>query len=275
MVEFAELMLKPFVACLILTGIHAYLGLHVVERGVIFVDLALAQIAALGATIGFALGFGLHTTASYFSALAFTFLGAVIFSLTRFRRPRVPHEAIIGIVYAVAASAVILVLSRAPEGGEELKTLLVGHLLFVEWSELATIAGIYSIIGLLHWWARKPLLAISQYPRRAFDQGLPVRVWDLFFYTTFGFVVTSSVEMAGVLLVFAFLIVPAVCAVWLAHSLSKRLVIGWGLGVLTSLVGIAASYLLDLPTGATVVCAFGASVVICALLGTIRARRTI
>ncbi len=270
MAEFVSLMLKPFLACVILVGIHAYLGLHVIEREVIFVDLALAQIAALGATIGVVFGFALHSTQSYLSALGFTFLGAVVFAVTRFRKPRVPHEAIIGIVYAVAASAVILVLSRAPEGGEELKTLLVGHLLFVEWPELLKIAAIYSVIGFLHWLARRPLLLISQDPQRAFEQGLPVRWWDLFFYVTFGFVVTSSVELAGVLLVFAFLVVPSVCAAWLAESIGTRLIIGWALGVATSMVGIIASYTLDFPTGATVVCTFGVTLALCAGVAAVR-----
>lgn len=257
MIDFFELMFLPFLACLVLVGIHAYLGLHVIEREVIFVDLALAQIAALGATVGFAFGFELHTTGSYFTALGFTFIGAVIFSLTRFRKPVVPHEAIIGVVYVVSAAALILVLSRAPEGGEELKSLMVGHLLFVGWPEVLKMGVIYSIIGFLHWLVRKPLLLISQDSHKAFEQGYRVRLWDLFFYMTFGFVVTSSVEIAGVLLVFAFLVVPSICAAWLFKGIGKRLIFGWILGVLTSIVGIVGSYFFDLPTGATIVCSFG------------------
>ena len=257
MTEFFHLMLAPFAACLVLTGIHAYLGLHVIERQVIFIDLALAQIAALGSTVGFLFGFGLHHGANYLFALGFTFLGAVIFAATRFRREKIPHEAIIGVVYAVAAAASILVLSRAAEGGEELKELLIGHLLLVGWPEVAKMACIYSAAGLLHWLFRKPLLLISQRPEEAFTSGLPVRLWDLFFYVTFGFVVTSSVEMAGVLLVFSFLIVPAICGVLLAEKIGQRLWIGWGIGALTSVLGITASYLWDLPTGAAVVCTFG------------------
>ena len=257
MSEFLHLMAAPFIACLVLTGIHAYLGLHVIERGVIFVDLALAQVAALGATVGFLFGFGLHHGANYLFALSFTFLGAVIFAVTRFREEKVPHEAIIGVVYAVAAAAAILVLSRAAEGGEELKSLLVGHLLLVGWPEVGKVAVIYGIVGFLHWLARKPLIFVSQRPQEAFDKGMPVRWWDLFFYVTFGFVVTSSVEMAGVLLVFSFLIVPSICGALLAGEITHRLWIGWGIGTLTSVLGIIASYFLDLPTGATVVCAFG------------------
>lgn len=263
---FVELMIVPFVACLILTGIHAYLGLHVIERGVIFVDLALAQVAALGATIGFLWGFDLHSTESYVVALVFTLIGAAIFAATRRRKPLVPQEALIGVVYAVAAAAVILVLSRAPEGGEELKSLLVGHLLFVEWSEIAKIAALYSLIGLVHWRFRAPLLLISQAPERAFAQGRRVLWWDFLFYATFGFVVTSSVEMAGVLLVFSFLIVPAICGVLLAETIGRRLAVGWITGALTSIAGIAASYYWDLPTGATVVCAFGVTLLLTALV---------
>ncbi|MBI3616349.1 MAG: metal ABC transporter permease [Candidatus Omnitrophica bacterium] len=255
--EFFHLMAAPFAACLVLTGIHAYLGLHVIERQVIFVDLALAQIAALGATVGFLFGFGLHHHANYLFALGFTFLGAVIFAVTRLKEEKIPHEAIIGVVYAVAAAASILVLSRAAEGGEELKSLLVGHLLLVGWPEVGKVAVIYGGIGFLHWLFRRQLLFISQNPRQAFEKGLRVRWWDLFFYITFGCVVTSSVEMAGVLLVFSFLIVPSICGVLLAQGIGRRLTVGWAVGVLTSVAGIVASYFWDLPTGATIVCAFG------------------
>ncbi len=269
---FVQLMLRPFLACLILTGIHAYLGLHVIEREVIFVDLALAQIASFGATLGFLWGFGLHSIEGYFIALGFTLIGAAIFAATRLRKPIVPQEALIGVVYAIAAAASILVLSRAPEGGEELKALLVGHLLFVEWPEIVKVLFLYSIVGLVHWIARKPLLAISQEPERAFAQGLRVRWWDFLFYATFGFVVTSSVELAGVLLVFSFLIVPAICGVLLAKTIGRRLLVGWVAGTLTSVAGVTASYIWDLPTGAAVVCAFGVCLIVCAMLRTVRRR---
>lgn len=258
---FFELMIKPFVACLILTGIHAYLGLHVIERGVIFVDLALAQIAALGATLGVLWGWGLHSTQSYLIALGFTFIGAAVFASTRLHKQIVPQEALIGITYAVASAASILALSRAPEGGEELKSLLVGHLLFVEWPEIAKVLVLYGIIGIVHWFFRRPLLSISQNPEEAFKRGMRVRAWDFLFYATFGFVVTSSVEMAGVLLVFSFLIVPAVCGALLVRTIGQRLAVGWTVGTFTSVAGVIASYVFDLPTGATIVCAFGVALV--------------
>ncbi len=262
--EFVSLMYKPFLMCLILTGIHAYLGMHVVERGVIFVDLALAQIAALGATIGFLLGYGLHSTADYEFSLCFTFIGAVIFAMTRFRKQKVPHEAIIGIVYAVSAAATILILSRAAGGSEEIKEVLVGNILLVDWPEIWPTFFIYCGIGLVHWIFRKQLLLISSNPKEAFEKGMAVRWWDLLFYTSFGVVVTSSVRIAGVLLVFSFLVVPAVCAVLLTDNVRHRLWIGWLLGALTSMVGVGVSYFMDLPTGAAVVCVFG---VLLALVG--------
>lgn len=264
MENFLGLMLAPLAACLVLAGIHAYLGLHVVKRGVIFVDLALAQLAAFGTTLGFLFGWGLHSTQGYILALSFTLVGAGIFALTRFRRQKVPQEALIGIVYAVAAAASVLVLSRAPDGGEELKSLMVGHLLFVSWKEVLTIAGIYSVLGLLHWVFRKPLLLISRDPEIAFSKGMHVRAWDFFFYATFGAIVTSSTELAGVLLVFSFLVVPAVCGVLLANSDAGRLAVGWISSVLTCLAGILASYYMDLPTGAAIVCMFGVTLLICA-----------
>ena len=262
-----ELMVQPLVACLILVGIHAYLGLHVVKRGVIFVDLALAQVSALGATVAILFEYELHSPAAYWFALAFTLVGAAFLSMTRSRNEHVPQEAVIGTVYAVSAAAAVLVLSRAPEGGEELKAILVGHLLFVDWSDIAKIFVLYSIVGVVHWFARKQLLLISDDPETAIARGMRVRWWDFLFYGTFGIVVTSSVEIAGVLLVFAMLIIPSLCGIYLARSIPGRLMVAWAVGVATSVLGLFASYAWDLPTGAAVVCAFGISLVLCGLAG--------
>lgn len=265
MAEFLELMLKPFIACLVLTGIHAYLGVHVIARGVIFVDLALAQIAALGSTVGFLLGWGLHSPQGYFLSLFFTFIGAAVFAFSRPKKVAVPQEAFIGITYAVAAAASILILSQSADGGEELKSLMVGHLLFVDWPEIVKVFIIYSIIGLVHYRYRQNFFLISTSPTEA-EKRLQVFWWDFLFYVSFGFVVTSSVELAGVLLVFSFLVVPAVCGALIADRISTRIILGWLIGLIVSIVGISASYTLDLPTGATVVCVFGLAVPLTALL---------
>jgi zinc/manganese transport system permease protein len=259
----------PFVASLILTGIHAYLGVHVVERGVIFVDLSLAQIAALGAVIAILLPFGGHDAHSgwgYWISLAFTFIGAAIFSTIKVRRARIPQEAIIGIAYAVASAASILAMSKATSESEHLKDMLVGNILAVSWPEVLSTAALYAAVGLFHFLFRSKFLAISIDHDRAEAQGINVRFWDFLFYASFGFVVTSSVSIAGVLLVFCYLIVPSVAAMLYAERIGSRLAIGWTMGTVVSALGIFLSVKLDLPTGATMVCTFGLILIVMALL---------
>ncbi len=250
-------LLAPFVASLILTGIHAYLGVHVVERGVIFVDLALAQIAALGATVAIVVGMNPHGAGSYWISLAFTFIGAAIFALARARRGHIPQEAFIGITYAVASGAAILLMSKATGETEHLKDMLVGNILAVSWAEVRTTALLYGAIGLFHYIFRKKFLLISMNHDKAENLGFNVRLWDFAFYASFGFVVTSSVAIAGVLLVFCYLIVPSVGAMLFAERIGRRLAIGWTMGTLVSALGCFLSVWGDLPTGATIVVSFG------------------
>ena len=254
-----EFLWVPFLACLVLTAIHVYLGLHVLARGVIFVDLALAQVAALGIAVAYLAGHPIQSAAAYWYALAFTVAGAGVFSLSRLHRAPIPQEAIIGIVYAVSAALAVLVVDRAPQGGEHIKQLLVGSILRASGADVARLAGLYAVIGALHAAIRRPLLEISFDPEGARRRGRRIRAWDFCFYVTFGLVVTSSVRMAGVLLVFAYLIVPAAAGALLARSARGRLLIGWAIGALVSAAGLGASFAWDLPTGAAVVGAFGAA----------------
>jgi zinc/manganese transport system permease protein len=258
----------PFAAGLILTGIHAYLGVHVVERGVIFVDLSLAQIAALGTTMAYLAGHDLHDPVTYFWSLGFTIVGAAIFAFTRVHREtRIPQEAIIGIVYAVSAAGAILAMSKAPEGTEHLKDMLVGNILTVSWETVIRTAVLYAIVGVFHYVFRKKFLAISLSAHTGEAEHIPnVRLWDFLFYTSFGFVVTSSVAIAGVLLVFSYLIVPSVVAMLFSRSIGTRLAIGWATGAVVSAAGVLASFYLDLPTGATIVCTFGVALALMALI---------
>src|SRR2546429_2528438 len=256
-----------FGARLILTGIYRFLGVHVVERGVIFVDLSLAQIAALGATIALLLpitGGDRHSPIAYWISLAFTFLGAFVFSTIRSRRARIPQEAIIGICYAVASAAAILAMSKATSESEHLKDMLVGNILAVSWPEVGKTALLYGAIGAFHFIFRHKFLLISMDPKRAEAEGISIRFWDFLFYASFGFVVTSSVAIAGVLLVFCYLIVPSVAAMLYADSIGKRLAIGWTMGTVVSALGVYLSLQLDLPTGATIVCTFGMVLIIMA-----------
>lgn len=255
---FLEIMLAPFIACLILTGMHSYLGLHVLTRGVIFVDLALAQLAALGITVAALFGYSLHSTQSYWFSLAFTIAGATLFASTRLHHSRIPPEAFIGIMYAVASAASMLVLHRVAEGGEELKSLLVGHLLFISWEEIIEIGVIYGLLGIFHYAFYDRFILVSENLPDARQKGVNVWGLDFLFYASFGVVVTSSVELAGILLVFSFLIVPAVCGALLSERNSARLLIGWVTAFIVTSIGLYVSYQWDLPTGATIVCAFGA-----------------
>src|SRR5215831_2501958 len=252
-----EFLWPPLLACLVLTGIHVYLGLHVLARGVIFVDLALAQIAALGITVAFLAGHPIDSSAAYWYALVFTVGGAALFAVSRVRQASIPHEAVIGIVYAVSAAVAVLVIDRAPLGGEHIKQLLIGNILTVSPPEVARLAVLYLAIGVLHALIRQPLLEISFRPETAIEKGRRIRWWDFCFYVTFGIVVTSSVRIAGVLLVFSYLVVPAAVGALLAASVRARLVIGWSVGAIVSAAGLAASFAWDLPTGAAVVTGFG------------------
>ena len=261
-----QFLLAPFVASLILAGIHTYLGVHVVERGVVFVDLSLAQIAALGSTIAVLAGLDPHGPGSYWTSLAFTFLGALVFSMVRVQKVHIPQEAIIGICYAVASAAAILAMSKSSAQTEHLKEMLVGNILSVSWPEVRKTAILYGGIGLFHFLLRKKFLLISLDPEEAERQGLSVRFWDFLFYASFGFVVTSSVAIAGVLLVFCYLIVPSVGAMLYAENVGPRLAIGWTMGTLVSVLGVYLSLKIDLPTGATIVCTFGLVLIAMGLL---------
>jgi zinc/manganese transport system permease protein len=269
-----QLLLPAFVAGLVLSGMLSYLGLHVVERGVIFVDLSLAQIAALGTTVAVLFGRDIHSTTAYLFSLGFTILGAAIFASSRFhRKTRIPQEAIIGIAYAVAAAAAILAMSKVTGETEHLKEMLVGNILSVSWSELGKIAVLYAAIGALHWILRRRFLLISLDEPEAERQGISIRFWDFLFYVSFGFVVTSSVPIAGVLLVFSYLIVPAVSAMFFSNRIGPRLAIGWAMGAIVTAIGVYLSYAFDLPTGATIVTSLGAALVVLAGLRGLVGRR--
>lgn len=241
----------PFLVSLILVGIHAYLGLQVLARKIIFVDLALAQIAALGATVAFMLGHPVSSAGSYAYSLIFTLAAAILLAATRTWSGRIPQEALIGVIYVVAAAAAFLLVEKAPQGTEHIKQVLTGNILTTGADDLLAVVPLYIVIGLLLWAARARLT----------DPGEGWRgwLWDFFFYACFGVVVTSSVALVGVLLVFSFLIIPAAIGVLYADGVGRQLAIGWVVGVAASLAGLVVSYAWDFPTGSAMVCVFGAT----------------
>ncbi|MGH7497419.1 MAG: metal ABC transporter permease, partial [Gemmatimonadales bacterium] len=253
-----DLILPPLAACMVIVAIHSYLGLHIIAREVIFVDLSLAQMAALGSTVAILAGSPADSAAAFAYALGFTTIGAALFALTRSgEKGRVPQEAIIGIVYVMASAAAILVADRTPRGGEAIKDILVGSLLWVTWPAIIRLAAVYVVIGLFHWFLRARFLTISFHPETAIARGWSIKWWDFLFYLSFGIVITFSVPIAGVLLVFSFLVVPAAIAFQFTRRQGVLAIMAWLAGALASASGLLISFHYDLPTGPIVVCMFG------------------
>ena len=257
-----QLLLPSFCLCLLMVGMLSYLGIHVIKREIIFVDLALAQIAALGALVALLLGIPLYTQASYWFSIALTAIAAAVFTLTRSRETRVPQEAIIGLVYAIAAATAIILIDKAPHGAEHIKDILTGSILWVQWRTVVLVGTVYAAIGLFHFAFRRPFLLISTDPDAARAQGLRVGLWDFLFYLTFGFVITVSVGSAGVLLVFVFLVAPAVMAVLITDRILYQLLVGWALGLVATTSGLVISYVGDLSSGPLVIGAYACTLVV-------------
>jgi len=257
-----ELLLAPFVAGMIILITHAYFGLHIIQREVIFVDLALAQIAALGSTVAFMMGADHGSLTGYAFAFVFTLLGALIFSFTRLDDSPVPQEALIGITFVVASAAVILISSFSAEGTEHLRETMTGALIWVSWPTVGKVAVAYGAIGLLHWVLRRKMLAITFAPERV-DR---LRSWDFLFYATFGTVITYSVQIAGVLMVFSVLVIPAVIAFFYTRDFVRALVIAWATGTFAIVAGLAISFSFDVTTGPVLVVCFGLILVVATLL---------
>lgn len=260
MTQQLQVLFLPFLACLVLTGIHVYLGIHVISRKVIFVDIALAQIAALGATAAFLLGYDPRSEGAYYISLTFAVLAAAIFASTRTRRERVPQEAVIGLTYATASAAAILLADISPHGAEHLHDLLAGSIVWVTPGQILKTAVLYALLGLFHFAFRKRFLQISLHPEEAYAQGISVRFWDFLFYLSFGVVITSSVQIAGVLLVFCYLVAPSVFAVMFFDDLKRRLITGWAMATAVSAIGLFFSY--DRPSGPTIMVCFAVALLV-------------
>ena len=267
-----EVMFWPIVACILLPWLLVYLGLHVVQRGIIFVDIAMAQMASLGICLAVLLHLDLESWTTFAIALGFTLAGGAIFSITGKRASEIPQEAVIGISYVVAAAAAVLLLSRAAEGDEEIKNMLVGNILLVTPREVWGRFALFAAVGVFHFILRKRFLLVSFDRDRAYRQELRVRWWDFLFYATFGLIVTSFVRIAGVLLVFSYLIVPAVCGISLARGTRARLLLGWIIATVGGIGGLFWSFYGDLPSGAAIVCMFGALLIVVSVYAVIRNR---
>jgi len=234
----------PFLGCVLLILIHAYFGIHILERGIIFVDLAMAQFIALGIAVAFLMGH--EGSARNYYAVAFAIIGASIFSMARRIRRIVNMEAFIGVLYIFSLAVSILILDRTPHGLEEFKTILNGNILWVTPSDILKTFILYAAIGLLHLVFRKKFFALS------FEESNGP-FWEFLFFLSFAFVLVSSVQLAGILQVFSFLVIPALIGRLFTRSPMKILIGGWGIGLAASMAGISLSYKMDLPTAPLIV----------------------
>lgn len=233
---------------------HTYLGLHVLARGIIFVDLALAQIAALGASVAFLLGHEAHGYEAQAFAFGATLIAALAFTGLHKIPGKTAREVTIGCVYVVATALSLVILSRTNQGMEELKSLFNGNILWVRWQEILFVAAAYAVLVLLHGLQHKRFYALSFAEEKT---KRPSLFWEFLFFASFAVVITLAVNIAGILLVFAFLIIPGFSASLLAGSFAKRLLLGWLLGLIGSVIGLWLSFIADLPVGATVVSLLG------------------
>src|SRR2546422_9450627 len=267
-----DVMLWPIVACVLLPWLRVYLGLHVVQRGIIFIDIAMAQMASLGICLAVLFHLDLQSWTTFCIALGFTLIGGAIFSVTGKRSSQIPQEAVIGISYVVAAAAAGLLLSRAGEGDEEIKNMLGGNILLVTPYEVWKCFALFVAVGVFHFILRRSFLLVSFDRDGAYQKRLRVRWWDFLFYAVFGLVVTSFVRIAGVLLVFSYLIVPAICGINLAQRIGIRLLIGWIIALVGGVAGLFLSFWGDLPSGAAIVCTFGSILILISFFGLARHR---
>ncbi len=254
--EIIAFLFPPFVATLAIVAIHVYLGIHVIEREIIFVDLALAQIAALGTIVSFAIEPGGPVGHIYTWSILFVIIGSAIFSVTRARKQKIPQEAIIGIAYVIATAASILVADQTAGGAEHIKETLMGAILWVNWGTIVPLTVLYLVVGGLHWVLRGRFMALTgEYRTGVFSKA--DRWMDFLFYLTFGLVIVFSVKVAGVLLVFSFLVVPTAISALFATSWKTRLLIGWGVGIVVTMLGLLLSWMIDIPCGPIIVILLG------------------
>jgi zinc/manganese transport system permease protein len=242
--EAISFLFYPFLGCVLLILIHAYFGIHILERGIIFVDLAMGQFIAIGIAIAFL--FGHEGAEQSLYAVLFAILGASILSLSRRFKHSVNLEAFIGVLYIFSVAASILILDRSPHGLEEFKAILNGNILWVTPRSLFYTFLLYAAIGLFHLVFRKKFFALS------YENGNG-SLWEFLFFLSFSFVLVSSVQIAGILQVFSFLVIPALIGRLYTRDPVKILVSGWGIGIAVSMFGITLSYKLDLPTAPLIV----------------------
>lgn len=237
-------LIYPFMGCVLLILIHSYFGIHILERGIIFLDISMAQFIAVGISISFFMGH--EDSGRYLYSVLFAVIGALILSLSRKIARFVNIEAFIGVFYIFSLASSILILDRTPHGIDELKAILNGNVLWISQGEIIKMFILYLVIGLVHLIFRKRFFALTY-------EGSGGYIWEFLFFLSFAFVLVSSVSTAGILQVFSFLVIPALIGRLYTREPFKVLFIGWGVGLVASVFGLAVSFKMDLPTAPLIV----------------------
>lgn len=271
MLDIVQFLIAPLIACATILGLLCYLGMHVLKREIIFIDIALAQIAAVGATFAHVyLGSEEHSLTAYLCAFGFTVLASLFFSQIDKRITQISHEAIIGVTYAISAAASLFILATAAGGDVHMEHMLTGSILWARWSDIAAIAILFGCVGLFHLVFRRHFISLSEDYGSGAVRGRANVWWDFLFYVSMGTVITFSVKIAGVLVIFSFLIIPATFSALFAGSWRKRLIIAWGAGMFAVVIGLMLSYFLDFSCGPAVVTVMALSLVFAALVRAVR-----
>ena len=266
MIEAIQFLLAPFCACVIMVTLFGYLGIHVLKREIIFIDIALAQIAAVGATVAHLFFHAEeHSLFAFLSSFGFTVMIAIFYSQVGKRIKQIPHEAIIGVSYAIAAAAALFLLATAAGGDVHLEHMLTGSILWADWHEIMQVGTVFGLVGLFHFIYRNRFIKFSDEMDKA-DHHEKSSLWDFLFYMSIGLVITLSVHIAGVLVIFSFLIIPATISAFFATSWMNRVFIAWIVGILSIISGLAFSYRFDYSCGPSVVLFLGLFLIIGAII---------
>ena len=256
----------PIAASVLLAGVLGYFGTHILTRGIIFIDIAIAQIAALGTMIGLLLGFAEESAGVQLLSYGFTMIVIGSFAFLRTRQSVIPAEAVIGIIYCLGLALALLLAERIPGGSNYITKTITGNILWVTWDKVFIIALLFAGIGLIHLVFGAKFISLSEICRINPSLQLKDKLYSLLFYTTFCIVVVKSVQIGGIFLVFTLLIAPSVASSLYFQSWKSRLVWSWVIGIFGTVSGIFLSYSLNVSNGPAIVVLLGLLVFVLALI---------
>ncbi|MDX2415115.1 MAG: metal ABC transporter permease [Bacteroidales bacterium] len=257
--------LAPLVACVLIVLINVYFGVHVIKREIIFIDIALASIAALGSAVGmvlFELKHGGHSHEAhgilpYVFSLLFISIASGAFTILKHRKISIPLEALIGIAYAVATTLTVIFLDKGAGGDVHVHDMLVGSVLWVSWEKVIRLAVVVAIVGSFHIIFRSRFIQLTDNFQDACKELKRPKLWDFLFFFSFGLVVVEAVSIAGILTVFAFLILPASLSAFFTKGWTPKLIAGWSAGIMASFLGLLLSLKLDVPSAPVIIVLLG------------------